>query len=377
MRTVLSSALIVLVILAAAVPAGAADPQPPKGFTALFNGKDLTGWHGMPHFDPYKLAAMPEDERKAQIAKWTEDAKKHWTVENGELVNDGNGAYLTTDKEYGDIELLIDYKTVAEGRQRHLSAGHAAGADLGLHQGRRQVGPRRRQGLRRPVEQQPRTPPARTRSSWPTSRSASGTASASSRSASASPSTSTTSSSSITPAWRTSGTASCRCSRKGPIQLQTHGGEIRWRNIFIREIPAAEANAILRKHGADGLRGRLQRQGLHRLGRARSTTTRSRTAPSSASRRRAATIYTKEEYADFVARLEYQAAARRQQRPGDPLSRQGRHRLRRHVRAADPRRRRAEVRQARPAAVQRLGLRHGRRPTAATCGRSASGTSRK
>jgi hypothetical protein len=26
---------------------------------------------------------------------------------------------------------------------------------------------------------------------------------------------------------------------KGPIQLQTHGGEIRWRNIFIRELPAA------------------------------------------------------------------------------------------------------------------------------------------
>jgi len=24
---------------------------------------------------------------------------------------------------------------------------------------------------------------------------------------------------------------------KGPIQLQTHGGEIRWRNIFIRELP--------------------------------------------------------------------------------------------------------------------------------------------
>ena len=24
---------------------------------------------------------------------------------------------------------------------------------------------------------------------------------------------------------------------EGPIQLQTHGGEIRWRNVFIREIP--------------------------------------------------------------------------------------------------------------------------------------------
>src|SRR6516162_8220759 len=91
----------------------AADPQAPKGFTALFNGKDLTGWHGMPHFDPYKLAAMPEAQRKAQIDQWTGDARKHWTVDDkGELVNDGNGASLTTDKAFGDIELLIDYKTV-------------------------------------------------------------------------------------------------------------------------------------------------------------------------------------------------------------------------------------------------------------------------
>ena len=33
--------------------------------------------------------------------------------------------------------------------------------------------------------------------------------------------------------------------RKGPIQLQTHGGEIRWRNVFVREIPAGEANKML------------------------------------------------------------------------------------------------------------------------------------
>src|SRR5204862_2922434 len=39
-------------------------------------------------------------------------SKKHWTAEKGELVNDGHGAYLTTDRDYGDIELLIDYKTV-------------------------------------------------------------------------------------------------------------------------------------------------------------------------------------------------------------------------------------------------------------------------
>ena len=40
---------------------------------------------------------------------------------------------------------------------------------------------------------------------------------------------------------------------RGPIQLQTHGGEIRWRNIFIREIGAQEANAILESKGQEAL----------------------------------------------------------------------------------------------------------------------------
>ena len=38
---------------------------------------------------------------------------------------------------------------------------------------------------------------------------------------------------------------------KGPIQLQTHGSEIRWRNVFIREIGADEANRDLASRGAD------------------------------------------------------------------------------------------------------------------------------
>lgn len=84
----------------------------PEGFTPIFNGKDLTGWHGKPHFDPRKLADMPEAERAAKLAEWDADARQHWTVENGELVNDGHGAYLVTDKEYGDYEFLIEYKTV-------------------------------------------------------------------------------------------------------------------------------------------------------------------------------------------------------------------------------------------------------------------------
>ncbi|HYF00292.1 MAG TPA: DUF1080 domain-containing protein, partial [Planctomycetota bacterium] len=39
---------------------------------------------------------------------------------------------------------------------------------------------------------------------------------------------------------------------KGPIQLQTHGGEIRWKNVFVREIPAEEANKILASKGGEG-----------------------------------------------------------------------------------------------------------------------------
>ncbi|MDQ3625051.1 MAG: DUF1080 domain-containing protein, partial [Verrucomicrobiota bacterium] len=85
---------------------------PPAGFTALFNGKDLNGWRGGSTFDHRKLLAMAEAERAAQIEKWTASMNQHWRVENGELINDGKGDYATTQKDYGDFELLVEYKTV-------------------------------------------------------------------------------------------------------------------------------------------------------------------------------------------------------------------------------------------------------------------------
>ena len=107
--------LFAILLVASLAPSSRAEaPKPPKGFVALFSGKDLAGWHGMPHFDPYKLGALTDGQRKKQLAAWTEDAKKHWSVEGGELVNDGEGVYLTTDREHGDIELLLEYKTVAK-----------------------------------------------------------------------------------------------------------------------------------------------------------------------------------------------------------------------------------------------------------------------
>jgi hypothetical protein len=39
---------------------------------------------------------------------------------------------------------------------------------------------------------------------------------------------------------------------RGPIGLQTHGAPIRWRNVFVRELSADEANQILAAHGTGG-----------------------------------------------------------------------------------------------------------------------------
>jgi Domain of Unknown Function (DUF1080) len=39
---------------------------------------------------------------------------------------------------------------------------------------------------------------------------------------------------------------------RGPIQLQTHNGGTRWRNIFIRELDAAESIRVLASQGGEG-----------------------------------------------------------------------------------------------------------------------------
>ena len=108
------SALLLTVGAAAGKGLAAQDNQAPDGFRALFDGATLAGWRGMPHFDPYELAAMNAEERDAFFASHQADIDAHWSVDDGAIVNDGNGAYLTTAEEFGDYELMIDYRTVAQ-----------------------------------------------------------------------------------------------------------------------------------------------------------------------------------------------------------------------------------------------------------------------
>ena len=283
--------------------APAQDSSPPAGFTSLFNGKDLKDWHGMEHIDPRTLWEMTDEERARKRASDMDQFNKHWRVENAALVNDGNGPYATTDNEYGDIELLIDYKTVAladsgiylranpqvqiwdftrEGGKWNLGADKGSGglwnnsagapgkdplalADKPFGQWNNfrilQIGDKTTVYLNDKLV----VDHAAMENFWDRKR----------------------------PLWA-----------KGPIQLQTHGGEIRWRNVFVREIPAEEANAILQKRDDAGFESIFTgKQFIGWAGPIDEYEIKDGTIICKPGQ--GGTIYTREVYSDFVVRLEY------------------------------------------------------------------------
>ena len=83
--------------------------EPPEGFRALFNGKDLAGWKGLVA-DPKKRAKMSPEQLAAEQKKADESMNQHWKVEDATLVFDGKGKALCTAKDYGDFEMYVDWK---------------------------------------------------------------------------------------------------------------------------------------------------------------------------------------------------------------------------------------------------------------------------
>jgi hypothetical protein len=246
-RTTLGSAAVWFCATFGALQLTALAAATPAGFTPLFNGRDLGGWWGLETEDPAKWRALSAEDFAKKKAASIEDIKKHWSVNGDELVNDGHGLYLTTEKDYGDFELTLEYRTVAGADSGiylrgipqvqiwdFTKAGGKWGGDLGAEYGSG--------GLWNNSKDNPGKNPlvladkplgewnkfhivmvgervtirlndqlvvnhARLENYFNRK----------------------------TPVPKT-----------GPIQLQTHGGEIRWRNLFIREIPAEEGNALLR-----------------------------------------------------------------------------------------------------------------------------------
>jgi len=242
-RIATRSLFILLPLLLSVGNTNAAEPKPPEGFRALFNGKDISGWHG---FNPHPAAKLTGDAREENIAAQRAEFAKHWKVENGELVNDGHGPYANTDADYGDIELTLEYKTVPKAdsgiylrgtpqvqiwdwnqvydpkrptRRPHLGSGGLFNnnpSTLGRDPARladkpfgqwnhfriKQVGDRTWVWLNKRAVVEG----AVMENYWDRSKPLPAT---------------------------------------GPIMLQTHGGEIRWRNIFIREIGEEEGKRWL------------------------------------------------------------------------------------------------------------------------------------
>lgn len=100
--------------MALATTAFAGVNEPPKGYTAIFNGKNLDGWWGLKTENPAKWMALSQEDLEKKRKASLENIKKHWKVVDGVLVNDGHGLYLSTLKNYGDFDLYVDYKTVAK-----------------------------------------------------------------------------------------------------------------------------------------------------------------------------------------------------------------------------------------------------------------------
>ena len=250
--------LVVLLVVAASCGRAA----PPAGFTSLFNGTDLAGWRGGDTYDHRKLMALPAAERDALVAKWTasltalKDGKPHWSVDAGELLNDGLGGYATTVRDYGDFELLVDWK-ITTGTDSGLylrgvpqvqiwdpampdPKGHGAAKGSGGLWNNAKTSPGRDPLVRadRPVgewnrfrvimvgsrvsiwlNEQPVVDHVILENFYDKN---------------------------LLPAQRRPIPA------RGPIQLQTHGGETRWRNLYIREIGPAEATRLLAARGNEG-----------------------------------------------------------------------------------------------------------------------------
>ncbi len=244
--------------LASFLPAMSAPP----GFVALFNGVDLSGWRGGQTYDHRQLLDLPAGERTAQIATWTasltelKDGKPHWRVEDGVLVNDGFGGYATTERDYGDFELSLEYKIapLADSGVYLRGVPQIQIWDPNAPDPRGHGNARGSGGLWNNATGTPGRDPAlkadRPVGEWNHLR--------------------VLMVGSRVSVWlnhqlvvdhvvlenyydRSLPAAERRpVPRHGPVQLQTHGGETHWKNIFLREIGPAEAVALLSARGGSG-----------------------------------------------------------------------------------------------------------------------------
>lgn len=86
------------------------------GYVSLFNGKDLSGWKGLV-LDPIKRSKLSAAELATAQAKADEEMRQGWIVnDGGVLAFTGKGNNIATVKQYGDFEMLVDWKLNKDGK---------------------------------------------------------------------------------------------------------------------------------------------------------------------------------------------------------------------------------------------------------------------
>jgi Domain of Unknown Function (DUF1080) len=223
-----------------------------EGFVTLFNGKDFTGWHGVETMDPRKFEALSAEQKAKVLAKGAEDLKKHWRVQDGVIINDGQGAYLTTDKDYGNVELKVDYKIGPKGDSGVYLRGNPQVQIWDFTEPRyaRNGANKGSGGLWNNAAGAPGKDPLvladKPIGEWN-----------SLRIIQVGERTSVYLNDKLVvdgARWENFWTRKLPLVARGPIQLQTHDHEVQWRNISVREIAPDEANKYLAEHGAKGFR---------------------------------------------------------------------------------------------------------------------------
>ena len=85
-----------------------------NGFVSLFNGRDLTGWKALVG-NPITRSKMTSTEMDNQQTIANEKTKGDWIVKDGQLIFTGHGENLATTNQYGDFDMYVDWKITAQG----------------------------------------------------------------------------------------------------------------------------------------------------------------------------------------------------------------------------------------------------------------------
>jgi HEAT repeat protein len=87
---------------------------PDEGFVPMFNGKDLSGWQGLVE-NPIARSKMKPAELAVKQAEADKKVASNWSVKDGCIWFNGSGENLCSIKEYGDFEMLADWKISKKG----------------------------------------------------------------------------------------------------------------------------------------------------------------------------------------------------------------------------------------------------------------------